>query len=92
MRIICITACFCSTVRITQESNSSFVLGVISTILSSAKNLDIVIPKPAQIASNVLIEENEYIEFLVGRNGRSYKTVQYAEKVSKTIINPAENI
>ena len=42
--------------RLTQESKSSLISGVISTISPSAKNWDIVMPNPAQIASNVLIE------------------------------------
>ena len=50
------TTFFCSAVRLTQESKSSLISGVISTISPSAKNWDIVMPKPAQIASKVLIE------------------------------------
>jgi len=40
-------------VRLIQESKSSFISGGVSTILSSAKNWDIVMPKPSQIATNV---------------------------------------
>ena len=61
VRIICMTAFFCSAVRLTQESKSSLISGVISTISPSAKNWDNVIPKPAQIDSNVLIEGNVFL-------------------------------
>lgn len=55
-RSSCKTVSFCSGVRLIQLSNSALSYGVSSTISPSAKNCDIVMPKPAQIASSVAIE------------------------------------
>ena len=61
VRIICIIAFFCSTVRLTHAAKSSLISGVISIISPSAKNCDTVIPNPLQIASNVLIEGRVFL-------------------------------
>ena len=60
-RIICITACFCSAVRLNHESKSSLVSGVISIMLFSEKNCERVIPKPLHIASRVEIEGSVFL-------------------------------
>ncbi len=50
------TPSFCSEVSEIQHSNSSLVWGVSSTVSFSAKNCDMEIPKPLQIASRVAMD------------------------------------
>lgn len=59
--IICIVSCFCSGVNATQLSNNSLSSGESSTIVSSAKNCDRVMPKPLHMASSVAIEGSTFL-------------------------------
>ena len=58
---ICIVSCFCSGVKATQLSNNSLSSGESSTIVSSAKNCDRVMPKPLHMASSVAIEGSTFL-------------------------------